>query len=105
MIDREHALPISKQTKALLAEHIIESKATHLDASLVHDRFETALREMLKLKQEGKPPSGLVVQPTPPSNVINLIDALRRSIDARQKQQTSGKPPRKLNIPSRTPKK
>jgi DNA end-binding protein Ku len=88
-----------------LAEHIIESESTHFDVSLFHDRFETALQEMLKSKQEGKLPRGHVGQPIHPSNVINLMDALRRSINAKDKQQKSGRLQRKLNIPSRTPQK
>ena len=69
-----------------LAEHIVESKAAHFDASLVQDRYESALAEILKRKHEGKPPRRLVGQPTSPSNVINLIEALRRSVKAERKR-------------------
>ena len=61
-----------------LAEHILESKRGHFDASKFEDRYEDALRDLIKAKRAGKAP------PAPPaakpSNVINLMDALRRSV-------------------------
>jgi DNA end-binding protein Ku len=61
-----------------LAEHILESKRGHFDPSEFEDRYEDALRDLIKAKKAGKaPPSS----PSPkPSNVINLMDALRRSV-------------------------
>ena len=61
-----------------LAEHILESKRGHFDPSRFEDRYEDALRDLIKAKRAGKAP------PSPsspkPSNVINLMDALRRSV-------------------------
>jgi DNA end-binding protein Ku len=61
-----------------LAEHILESKRGHFDPSKFEDRYEDALHDMIKAKRAGKAP------PSPtspkPSNVINLMDALRRSV-------------------------
>ena len=64
-----------------LAEHILETKAGHFHASEFEDRYENAVVEMLKRKQAGLPPAE---QPeaTAPTNVVNLMDALRRSVDA-----------------------
>ena len=61
-----------------LAEHSLESKRGHFDPSKFEDRYEEALRDLIKAKKAGKaPPSA----PSPqPSNVINLMDALRRSV-------------------------
>ena len=61
-----------------LAAHIVEKKAGHFDPSKFEDRYENAVIELVKSKQAGKP-----IQPpkaAPPSNVINLMDALRKSI-------------------------
>jgi DNA end-binding protein Ku len=62
-----------------LAEHILESKAGDFDPSSFHDRYEEALLAHLKSKQ-----AGMVVQAKPamaaPRRVINLMEALRRSI-------------------------
>ena len=41
-----------------LASHIVETKAGHFDPSKFDDRYEDALKDLLKKKQEGKPSSG-----------------------------------------------
>jgi DNA end-binding protein Ku len=63
-----------------LADHILDTKRTHFDPEKFEDRYEDALTALIKAKQAGKaPPSA----PSPkPSNVINLMDALRRSVNA-----------------------
>jgi DNA end-binding protein Ku len=64
-----------------LAEHILETKAGHFDATEFEDRYENAVVEMLKQKQAGMP----LKKEAPvaaPSTVVNLMDALRRSIKA-----------------------
>jgi DNA end-binding protein Ku len=63
-----------------LASHIVETKAGHFDPSKFDDRYEDALKELIKKKQEGKP----IEQPErrEPAKVINLMDALRRSVEA-----------------------
>jgi DNA end-binding protein Ku len=61
-----------------LAAHIIDTKAGKFDVSRYEDRYENALIELVKAKQGGRE-----IQPaeTPqPTNVINLMDALRRSV-------------------------
>jgi DNA end-binding protein Ku len=68
-----------------LAEHILETKAGDFDPSEFEDHYETALIELLKKKQAGfKPPKGKEQPPARP-NVINLMDALRRSVEAGRK--------------------
>ena len=63
-----------------LAVHILDTKRAHFDPAKFEDRYEEALTALIKAKQAGKaPPSA----PSPkPSNVINLMDALRRSVKA-----------------------
>jgi len=63
-----------------LAEHILETKEAEFDPSTFVDAYENAVVEMLQKKQAG------VAVPTEkraeaPRNVINLMDALRRSVD------------------------
>jgi DNA end-binding protein Ku len=72
-----------------LAEHILDTKAGHFDPAEFEDRYETAVVEMLKRKQAGLPPEK---QPeaAPPTNVVNLMDALRRSIDAEKPAAARG---------------
>ncbi len=73
-----------------LAEHILETKAGHFDASEFEDRYENAVVEMLKRKQAGLPPAE---QPetAAPTNVVNLMDALRRSVEGEKPAASRGK--------------
>ena len=63
-----------------LATHIVKSKITHFDPDRFRDRYEEALAALIRAKGAGKSP------PKPPAprrdNVINLMDALRRSVRA-----------------------
>ena len=61
-----------------LAEHILEQKRGHFDPEKFEDRYEHALTELIKAKRAGKEPPA--VSTPRPSNVINLMDALRRSV-------------------------
>jgi DNA end-binding protein Ku len=62
-----------------LAEQILQSKATDFDPSEFVDHYEAAVVEMLKKKQAGMPVSR--EHPAPqPQTVVNLMDALRRSM-------------------------
>jgi DNA end-binding protein Ku len=62
-----------------LAEHILESKKGDFDPSQFVDHYEEAVTEMLKKKQAGIPAPREHAAPRP-QNVVNLMDALRRSI-------------------------
>jgi DNA end-binding protein Ku len=60
-----------------LAEHILKTKRAHFEPSKYSDRYEDALKELIQAKQAGKPVPKVTAEP---SNVINLMDALRRSV-------------------------
>ena len=61
-----------------LAIHIVEKKKAHFDPTKFEDRYENAVIALVKSKQTGKP---IQTPKAPqPSNVINLMDALKRSI-------------------------
>jgi DNA end-binding protein Ku len=64
-----------------LAVHILDKKAGHFDPSKFEDRYENALIEMLKQKQAGAP-APAAKPAAEPARVINLMDALRRSVGA-----------------------
>jgi DNA end-binding protein Ku len=62
-----------------LAEHILDSKAADFDPSEFVDHYEEAVVDLLKRKQAGMPVPK--EKPAPPSsNVVSLMDALKRSI-------------------------
>jgi DNA end-binding protein Ku len=72
-----------------LASHILESKATKFDPGKFKDEYETALRKLVQRKAKGH----TIEAPEPeekPSNVINLMDALRESVKTNsQRSRTS----------------
>ena len=63
-----------------LASHIVETKAGHFNPQKFEDQYEDALRELLKKKQSGEKIEA--PRERAPSKVINLMDALRRSVQA-----------------------
>jgi DNA end-binding protein Ku len=62
-----------------LAEHILQTKAADFDPSQFVDRYEDAVVEMLRKKQAGIEVSRDRAVPRP-QNLVNLTEALRRSI-------------------------
>jgi DNA end-binding protein Ku len=63
-----------------LAVHILRSKKAKFDPDKFEDRYESALVGLIKAKQAGKP-APKASEPRP-SNVVNLMDALRKSVNA-----------------------
>jgi DNA end-binding protein Ku len=63
-----------------LASHIVETKAGHFNPKKFEDQYEDALKELPKKKQSGEKIE--VPKQREPAKVINLMDALRRSVDA-----------------------
>jgi DNA end-binding protein Ku len=62
-----------------LAEHIVKTKSGHFHPEKFEDHYGNALRELIRKKRKGEP-----IEPpkrAEPSNVINLMDALRRSVE------------------------
>jgi DNA end-binding protein Ku len=73
-----------------LAEHILDSKAAHFDPRKFKDQYESALRKLVRKKAAGKK----IEVPEPeerPSNVIDLMDALRRSAGKGGKHSARGR--------------
>ena len=87
-----------------LAEHILESKTTDFDPSKFVDHYEEAVIDMLRQKQAGMPtPKERTV--APPSNVINLMDALRRSLADDKKPAAKAQPKESAKAPGKAPAK
>jgi DNA end-binding protein Ku len=62
-----------------LAGHILDTKAAHFDPSKFKDDYETALKALVRRKAAGKPIQAVEPEERP-SNVINLMDALKASL-------------------------
>ncbi len=89
LTNREHVMAIEhirtpKITKDMvaLARHILDSKAEHFHPSTFKDSYEEALKALVKRKAAGKPVKVAEVEERP-SNVINLMDALKQSLKSR----------------------
>ena len=73
-----------------LARHIVEQKSGHFEPGKFEDHYEAALSDLLSKKQKGIPLAAARKQA--PSNVVNLMDALRASLGQESKApRSSGK--------------
>jgi DNA end-binding protein Ku len=79
-------IPELKLSKEMLdlATHIVNTKSGHFDPAQFEDRYETALVELLKKKEAGEKIEPAKAGPAP--RVVNLMDALRASLDAAGKK-------------------
>ncbi|MGC1302261.1 MAG: Ku protein [Caulobacteraceae bacterium] len=79
-----------------IAEKIIEQKEGPFDPSQFVDRYEEALKALIAEKQKGHKP----VAATEPedTNVVDLMSALRASLEGKARNAKSGKP--KLSHPA-----
>jgi DNA end-binding protein Ku len=79
-----------------LATHIVETKRGKFQPEKFQDQYEDALKELLRRKQKGEK----IEQPKEraPSNVIDLMDALRRNVKSEAGSSGNGRrsaPPQK----------
>lgn len=76
------SVPSPKIPKEMLslASHILDTKAGHFDPADFKDEFETELKKLVKRKAAGKP-----IEYEEPAerqaNVVDLMEALRQSVD------------------------
>ena len=81
-----------------LAKHIVDTKRGKFQPERFEDHYEDALKELLKRKQNGEKIEA--PKETRPSNVVDLMDALRRS----SKGAGRNRPRRRARNPRRPPK-
>ena len=70
-----------------LAIHIVDTKRGKFEAKKFEDHYENALKELLRKKQKGEK----IERPreAAPTNVVNLMEALRQSVKAEGGKQSS----------------
>jgi DNA end-binding protein Ku len=79
-------VPAAHVTKDMLelARHIVKTKTGHFEPKKFEDHYEDALKELLDKKRKGEK----ITAPKEhaPAKVINLMDALRRSVEGEGKR-------------------
>jgi DNA end-binding protein Ku len=75
-------IPKGHVTKEMIdiAKHIVQTKSRHFQPEKFEDHYEKALKELLNKKQAGKKITPAKVEK--PTNIVNLMDALRKSVGA-----------------------
>ena len=85
-----------------LAAHIVDTKRGKFQPEKFQDEYEDALKELLKRKQRGDKIEA--PKEKPHSNVVNLMDALRKSVEGdkatSKTEKRSGKAAKKTTKPS-----
>jgi DNA end-binding protein Ku len=76
-------IPAGKPDKRMIeiARKIIEQQEGPFEPDKFHDRYETALRELIKRKEKGE--KLVTAEPVEDDNVIDLMEALRKSLKAK----------------------
>ena len=72
-----------------LAKHIVEQKSGHFAPDKFEDRYEAELQELLNKKQKGLPIAA--AKTAKPSNVVDLMSALKASISGSSRSTAAGK--------------
>jgi DNA end-binding protein Ku len=86
-------IPNEKITKDMLelAAHIVKTKQGHFQPDKFEDRYEEAVKDLIKRKSHGekieKPES------EKPSNVVDLMEALRASVEGKAGKKTERRKP------------
>jgi DNA end-binding protein Ku len=86
VISPRHAfdeIPAARPNKEMIeiARKIIEQKEGDFEPDKFEDRYETALRELIRRKEKGE--KLVTAEPVEDDNVIDLMDALKKSLKAK----------------------
>jgi DNA end-binding protein Ku len=87
-----------------LAEDIIDKMSGEFEPDTFEDRYENAMIELICSKQAGLPVP-TETAPARPANVVNLMDALRRSIEVKGAAEKPAKAPAKTVEAAAKPKR
>jgi DNA end-binding protein Ku len=98
------AIPDIKPDRRMveIAEKIIEQLEGPFAPEEFRDRYEEALRDLIRRKEKGEKPT-VAAPPAEPSNVIDLMAALKKSLGAKGAPPKT--PPKSAAMSSKTHKK
>lgn len=88
-IEKQYNMPEISQEELTMARTLINSMNTPFEPAAYKDEYQVKLRELIESKIQGKE----IVAPAsePASNVINLMDALKASIEQQNQNKTKEK--------------
>jgi DNA end-binding protein Ku len=86
-----------------LAKHIVEQKSGSFEPEQFEDRYESALIDLINQKRNGLPTAKAAPKST--GNVINLMDALKRSLASEKQAAPAAKNSVTAKGGSKKPKK
>ena len=84
-----------------LADHIIDTKKRDFEPENFVDRYESALHDLIAAKRKGVSPKH-AAEPASPSNVVDLMEALRRSVAGPATGADGGKAAKAKAAPPKT---
>ena len=88
-----------------LATQLIERQTSRYDPSDVEDRYETRLRAMIEAKLKGEGLTEQAEEPAERSNVIDLMAALKKSVQQASEAPVSANPEEQGSGQAKAPKK
>ena len=94
------ATPRVTREMVALAEHILATKEGKFDPSEFKDQYETALKTLVRRKAAGEVIEA-PQEPTHPHNVIDLMDALKRSLKSGNAKAVKARPARTRAVKSK----
>lgn len=83
-----------------LAKELIKRKTATFKPEKFHDHYKEALQELINSKLEGRKPRDIIEEPSS-GKVINLMDALRKSLKEQNAKPAPRKPPAKTKPKSK----
>ncbi|GGZ34912.1 non-homologous end joining protein Ku [Asticcacaulis endophyticus] len=84
-----------------LAKELIRRKTADFDAGKFKDHYRQALQELIDSKNENREPTA-VEEDRPAAKVINLMDALRKSLQDKEGEKPAAKPKAKTTAKTKS---
>lgn len=88
------------EDEVAVAETLVSRKAGHFDPAGFVDRYQEGLRKIIEAKIAGEQPP--IIEEAGPGNVVNLMEALKRSLEAEGAQPSPAPAPAKKSRSKKT---